>query len=234
MLPQIEGLLILQDRDRRLRSLIEQLERIPAEEARAHARLNQDSAAVEHARQNMRENEVAIKKVELDAETRRTTITRLRNQQFETRKNEEFQALSHEVDRYAAEIDQLETRELELMEKADGLRARLETEEAALAKTRRLIEEDLAAIATRRETLGAGIKELREERAGLAAGVEESLLTLYERLLANKNGLAVASVKAGQCGGCHVRLIASTLIKVQSQTAITQCETCARILYPED
>lgn len=234
MLPQIEGLLVLQDRDRRLQTLTQQLEKNPAEEARAKTRLESDLRAVEAARQALRENEVATKKLELDVQTRKTTILRLKQQQFETRKNEEYQALEHEVARYAADVDQLETRELEFMEKADALRAVLAAAEESLAKTRRLVDEDLAAIASRRDNLNAEIQEVGQIRAKLAAEVEETLLSLYDRLLRNKNGMAVAPVKGGQCGGCHVRLVPATLIKVQAQSEIAQCETCARILYPAD
>jgi len=232
MLAEIEGLLVLQDRDRRLLDLKGQLDRLPAEESRAKTKLGGDQAAVETARDALRRLEVEIKKVELDVETRRTTITRLKQQQFETRKNDEYQALGHEITRYEKEVDTLETRELELMEEADGLRARLSDAESALATTRKLVDEDLAAIAQRGKRLEEERSSVGEERSRLASAVEGSLLSLYDRLLAKKNGLAVAPVKGGQCGGCHVRLVPATLIKAQGGNEIVQCENCGRILYP--
>ncbi len=58
-----------------------------------------------------------------------------KKQQFETKKNEEFRALGNEVERYTLDIDNLETQQLELMEVADGLRAKLEDARAALKKS---------------------------------------------------------------------------------------------------
>ncbi|MEM9236879.1 MAG: C4-type zinc ribbon domain-containing protein [Verrucomicrobiota bacterium] len=231
MLPQIEGLLVLQDRDRLISSLSEQLEKLPADEARAKTRLNSDTAAVETAKKAIQDNEVEIKKVELDVETRRTTIGRLKQQQFETRKNEEYSALGHEITRYAEEVDGLETTELELMEKGDGLRAQLKTAEEELAKTSRLVDEDLKAISERHKNITTELEATKAEREKLAEAVEDDLLTLYTRLMKTKNGLAVAPVDNGQCGGCHTRIIPATLIKVQSGKEIAQCESCARILY---
>lgn len=234
MLPAIEGLLILQDRDRRAQDLTVQLEKLPADEARAKGRLEHDEQAVATAKKALQDNEIAMKNVELDADTRRTTITRLRQQQFETRKNEEYRALGNEIDRYTAEVDGLETKQLELMENADELRKNLASAEGELAKSRAVVDDDLKAIAARADNLRAELASVKEERAKLAAEVDPDLLSLYDRLLKKKGGIAVAPVKGGQCGGCHVKLVAATLIKVQSSPTPTQCETCGRILYPGD
>ena len=231
MTTPIRPLLVLQDRDRRLLALGKELERLPAEEQRAKAKLSGDEAAVTKAHDELRHNELDLKKLELDAATRRTSVQRIKVQQFETRKNDEYQALAHEVTRYEKEIDGLETRELELMERADALRSTLALAEQALAKTKSLVREDLDALTERRSHLETEISELRSERASLAADIPEVPLALYERLLKSKGGLAVAPMQDGRCGGCHMKLIASTVIKVQSGKELAQCEDCARILY---
>lgn len=234
MLPSIEALLVLQDRDRRLRALADDLAKIPKDEARAKDKLAGDTESVRKAKEAMMANEVEIKKVEMDTGTRRTTILRLKTQQFETRKNDEFQALGHEITRYEKDIDALETRELELMEKADALRSALQQAEAALAHTQKLVNEDLANLAGRKQRIEAEILEVQAEREALAAAAPPSMLPLYERLLKTKNGLAVVPVTGGKCTGCHMKLVASTLVKVNSGVEGTQCESCGRLLYSGD
>ncbi len=231
MSPNIQAVLVLQDRDRRLRTLSEDLDRIPKDEARAKDRLAGDEAAVRKAKDELMANEVEIKKIELDAGTRRTTVQRLKTQQFETRKNDEYQALGHEITRYEKEVDGLETKELELMERADSLRGTLAAAEQALARTKKLVDEDLAALAARRERISAERDEVQAERDKLAAAAPESLMPLYERLLKTKNGLALVPVSGGKCSGCHIKLVASTLVKVNSGTEGVQCESCGRLLY---
>lgn len=233
MLPQIEGLLVLQDRDRRIATLATQLEKLPTDEARAKAHLRSDTDAVETARQAILANEMEIKKVELDVDTRKTSIARLKTQQFQTRKNDEFSALGHEIERYGKDVDTLETQELELMESGDELRKKMKTAEEALAKTTRLVEEDLKSITQGFQNIESDLKETRAERQQLADASDAELLHLYDRLLKTKNGLAVAPLSNGQCGGCHVRLIPATLIKTQSAKEVAQCENCSRILYIE-
>lgn len=234
MLDEVRSLLILQDRDRRLLAISKDLEKLPQDEARANTKLAADQAAVTKAHDALREAELRVKKVELDANTRRTTILRLKNQQFETRKNEEFQALGHEITRYEKEVDTLETHELEAMEEADKLRSHLTTTETARKHTQGLIDEDLKSIRERKERLITTREEVRLERAPLAAEIDAALLSYYERLMKTKDGLAIAPMLDGcRCGGCQMKLIASTIVKVQAGTERATCENCGRILYSE-
>jgi uncharacterized protein len=234
MLDEVRALLILQDRDRRLLALAKDLERLPQDEARAKTKLAGDEAAVKGAHDSLIDCELRLKRLELDAGTRTTTIQRLKIQQFETRKNEEYQALGHEITRYEKEADALETRELELMEEIDGQRAALKAAEAALARTRAQVDEDLAAIARRRERMEAERAEITVDRDQLAAGIPESVLPLYSRLMKTKDGMAIAPMHDGKCGGCHMKLIASTVVAVQNASEMIRCEDCGRILYAEE
>ncbi len=234
MQDQVRALLILQDRDRRLLALAKDLEKLPQDEARAKAKLVGDELAVTKAHQALLDCELRVKKIELDAETRRTTIKRLKNQQFETRKNEEFVALGHEITRYEKELDDFETKELEAMDEVDEFRSTLKTAQAAFDCTKTRVSDDLATIKQRQERMEENHKEVSSEREKLLTGVSEIILPLYIRLMKTKAGLAIAPLRDGKCGGCHMRLIASTVMKVQTGKEIAQCEDCGRILYMED
>ena len=234
MQDEVRALLILQDRDRRLLALAKDLEKLPQDEARAKAKLAGDESAVVKAHQALLDCELRVKKIELDAETRRTTIKRLKLQQFETRKNEEFVALGHEITRYEKELDAFETKELEAMEEVDGFRTALKAAQGALDHTKTLVQEDLATIKERHARMEADRKEVIADREKLVQNVPESVLPLYNRLMKTKAGLAIAPLRDGKCEGCHMRLIASTVMKVQTAKEIAQCEDCGRILYMED
>lgn len=233
MLTAIKDLLILQERDQKLLSIARDLEKIPKDEERAKGLLSGDQALVARAIDSLRQCEVATKKIELDIATRRNTIARLKQQQFETRKNEEFTALGNEVIRYEKEIDALETQELELMEQADGLRQNVKEAESKLAHSLALVDEDLKDLRLKKEQLLSRRNDLSQERAGLASAIDAEILPLYERLMKTKNGTAVVQVANGLCSGCHMKLVPTTLVKVMAAQELTQCENCGRMLYPE-
>jgi predicted nucleic acid-binding Zn-ribbon protein len=180
----------------------------------------------------MREVELKIKSLDLDAQTRRNSIARLKDQQFATRKNEEFQAMGHEIQRYEREVTGLEDQELELMEQLEGVKPDYAAANQKLAGTKKLVDEELKELAERARAIEARIAELKAERAGLAAPIDPDTLGLYERLMKNK-GDAVALVEGGICKGCHVKVISGTLQSLKADENITQCEQCGRILFQE-
>ncbi len=234
MPPDIVGLLKLQERDLRLGELRKELARIPREQEQAQSRLANNQQAVSTSKTALQENEVAIKNVELDIGTRRETISRLKKQQFETRKNTEYQALGTEVVRYAGDIDALETKELELMEKADERRKVLIKAETALASTKAGVDEEVAILTKRTEnfTKEAGILEI--ERTDLLVGLEEDQLSIYERLLKQRGAPVVVQITSErQCSGCHVKATPATMVKVFNGHELVNCENCGRILYPQ-
>ena len=78
MLPEIESLLVLQDRDQRIRSLEEDMKRIPSSKEQAKERLANDIALVANAKKAVQDNEVAIKNLFLARADFRATPAKCR------------------------------------------------------------------------------------------------------------------------------------------------------------
>jgi len=234
MPPDIVGLLTLQERDQRLQELRKELDRIPREQDLARERLAAHQQAVDEAKAVMQENEVAIKGVELDVGTRRESITRLRQQQFETRKNEEYKALGVKVSHYSDEIDGLETRELELMERGDQLRSNLTEAETNYSTTKGGVDEEVATLQKRADNFSRETNSLEDERKQLLVGMDDSMISIYERLLKLRGAPVVVQITGErQCLGCHVKATPTTMVQVQTGKELVNCENCGRILYPQ-
>lgn len=233
ILPSVRQLLDVQDRDQRIRSLSKDLKDIPKLQQRAQDRLADDEAAVTKAKARITEIELKIKTVELDIGTRRTTVTRLKDQQFATRKNEEFAALGHEVKRYESEVSGLEDKELELMEQIEAIKPELAAAQARLAETKTDVAREVAELSERAKAIDARLIELRNERTAAIAPVEPFAVELYERLIKSKGDAAVVELNGDVCGGCHMKVVLATIQKVKANEDIAQCEQCGRILYRE-
>ena len=231
MLPEVESLLIVQDRDQKIQSLQKELAKIPRDKASAEEKLSSDKQAVADAKLAYQENEVAIKNVELDIATRRDSIAKLKVQQYETKKNEEYTSLGNDVIRYEEMVDTLETTELELMEKADLLRETHNKTIAALAETQKLVDVDIVQLEEKAAQSTERLEELLAERAELVQKIDDELVALYDRLLKSKGNDPVAPLKGSQCKGCHMKVTQTTLVNVLAGNAIAQCENCGRILY---
>ena len=61
---EIETLLILQDRDQKIRDFLKQLDRIPGDEESAKNRLQGDEQAVEICKADIQKNEIEMKNID--------------------------------------------------------------------------------------------------------------------------------------------------------------------------
>ena len=234
MRDDVKQLLALQNTDQKIQALEAELVRIPQLQEAAKDRLANDTQALATAKSNFQANEIEIKNVELDVGTRKNTIDRLKNQQFETKKNDEYTKLGEEVVRYENEVDELETRELELMETADDLRSRITDAEQKLAKTQGLVDEEIAELQARLDDRKAGLTETNTTREDLVTQVDdEDLLDTYNRLYNKRESQAVVRVTSERsCTSCHVQVTPATYALTQSGAAIAYCDNCSAILFP--
>src|SRR5262245_23676110 len=98
MLPVIEKLLVLQDRDRKIMTLQDELARIGPERQALQAKLAARQSDLEAAKHQVKHLESERKKLELEVDAKKQLIEKYSLQQFQTKKNEEYRALSHEIE----------------------------------------------------------------------------------------------------------------------------------------
>jgi len=231
MLPEIEKLLTLQDRDQKLRAVLNEIASLPAEKAARDRELKAADDRLEAAKSRQKEIEVERKKLEVEVKAKQDQIARYRNQQLETRKNEEFSALKHEIENGEKAVTELEDKELLLMEEAESLKPALQAAQEAHAEEKKKVESHMASLTTRRDNLEARKKELESERPRFTDGIDEDLLDRYERLFKTKNGLALTTVEHETCAGCHMKVNTQTVLEVRAEKEIIGCPQCGRILY---
>jgi len=230
MLPEIEKLLVLQDRDRKIRTMKQELRMAPLETKDLEEKLAAALKQLEAVKLKAKEIEVERKKLEVEAQAKRDSINKFQTQKFQTRKNEEFQALNNEITRYEGDIRGIEDRELALMESAETAKAIIATTDKETQATKSQVERQLADIAAKTQALASQLKELEAERARLAEAVEEDLLDTFNRLFNNKTE-AVVALEHDVCMGCHMKLTTQTVVRVKGAREIVHCEQCGRILY---
>lgn len=231
MLEVIEKLLILQDRDRRIKETQNELSSIEPQRKAAAARDAGAQTALEAARTRCNQIESERKRLELEVEAKKQQIEKYANQQFQTRKNEEYRALAHEIEMCKDAITKLEDQQLELMEQGETAARELARAKQNAAQARKEIEAQIAALNEREANIKKQLAELESNRDELAAAVEESCLSRYERLFRSKGGRVVVGIEHGVCGGCHMKLPVQTMVTCQSQAEIITCNNCGRILY---
>ncbi|MCZ7635075.1 MAG: C4-type zinc ribbon domain-containing protein [Verrucomicrobia bacterium] len=231
MLNVVENLLVLQDRDRALTQLQAELAAVAPQRAGAASRAHAAQTTLEAARQKTLQLEAERKRLELEVQSRKQLIEKYSLQQFQTKRNEEYRALTHEITTCQTAIVKLEDEELEIMEQLEqAQKAWLAAKEAA-AHVQQEADRVVADLNAREQNLRQQLASLQQGRAELAASVEPGLLARYERLRKTKGDRVVCGVEHGACGGCHVSLPAQVIIGCRSGQELTQCPNCGRILF---
>lgn len=234
MQAELEQLLVLQDRAQKIKQIETEARSLPLQRKSLESQSAAAAASLEALKLRGRHLEVDRKKLELDVGTRNDSISRLKTQQYETRKNEEFRAMGNEIERYEKEISQIEDRELDLMEQADKVKAEVASEEKKTASARESITRQLADLDQKGKALDARLQELTQEREEIASKIDEDVLSRFERLFASKGDAAIVALEHEVCTGCHMKLTTQTAHRVRSGKEIVSCEQCGRILYAAD
>ena len=212
----IQSLLILQDRDLKRLGLEAQLKAVPADVARVENRIATEKAAIDSAKTELRDLELKKKALESDIATAEEKLGRYRTQQLSVRKNDEYQALGHEITTTQSHINDLEGQELEIMYAIDEAKKKFAAAEAELK---------------------ANISghEARTEVAAARKPVGDLRLRIYDRI-AVRNMPAVVAIVGGKCSGCHLKVSSEVESAARGKTVdplapLPTCDQCGRIVY---
>ena len=227
----IEKLLILQDRDGKIRRVKGELTHIEPERQALKAKAAHAQAELEQAKLRIRQIESSRKDLELEVEAKKQMIVRYANQQFQTRKNEEYRALAHEIQTCKDAIFKIEDQEIGLMEEAEAAQKAISQATQAASDIRKLEDDQVTQLNAREQNLEKELAELEANREALAAAVDESARSRYERLVRSKGENVVVGVQHGVCGGCHMKLPPQLLVTCQGEKELVTCSNCGRILY---
>src|SRR6266516_4877290 len=171
MLEAIEKLLILQDRDRKLSRLRSELGNIGPEPQALAAKTASNQTALDAAKQRIKQIESDRKKLELDAEAKKQAIERYSLQQFQTKKNDEYRALAHEIAMARDAIVKLDDQQLELMEQAEAAQKELAAATRLADEAKKQADRQITDLTAREENLKKELTTLEDDRDHVAVAV---------------------------------------------------------------
>lgn len=162
-------------------------------------------------------------------------VKKYKKQLEAVKNNREFEALNKEIEISGLEILAAEKRIKENQGYIDLKRAALDE----LAVT---IEQRKQDLEFKKQELETIVKETEEEekalmqtRIGFEADVDDRLLRAYQRIRKTvKNGIGVAPIVRGSCGGCFAKIPPQRQSDIKQHFKIIDCEHCGRILVDNE
>jgi len=231
-IPALADLLDLQDLDLQIDRLIERRQGLPELDEYKAANAERVEAETES---NRLAGEMRVLDLDVDKAEGELEILEAKLSEAETRlyaggmsaKETEHKRL--EVRSLGGQKEAMEERVLELLDTRDAL------SESVAAAARRLAtaEEDErrleAVIKDAWKEIDAELGRKEARKAEMVPTIPPDLLEIYEKLRQTKQGVAIGSLVAGQCGGCHLHLSAAEQ-KEAAESDPPRCVHCRRLL----
>ncbi len=212
-------------------SLVQQIEAVPREIAAVEARIASERSAIETAKAEWIGLEAKKKTLEVEIKSAEGQVAKYRTQQLEVRKNDEYRALTHEIETVEAKIDGMEEEELVILYAIDEAKKRFAEAEAVLKANISGHEARIAALRVRSRELETENEAAVAAVAAARALVPEVQLRKYDQLARNPGLPACVAVHSTRCDGCHMKVSSNVEFEARKGENITTCDQCGRLVY---
>ncbi len=231
MIDELDSLLVLQERDQRVHTLQRELEALPKERTALEEKLKRQAALLEQEKGRVKQLEADRRKRELEGQSKKDQIARYKTQQMETRKNEEYQALAHEINHAQEDIQKLDDEQMTFMEQIEAGQQVVAKAQSVYAEAEAHSKQAFVTLDQKKAGMEKALAEAKALQAEAAGKISEVVLRRYQRIMAAKKENAVVALYNGSCGGCHMKVTSQTMVSVKARSDLVSCDNCGRLLY---
>ncbi len=229
----LAALLRLQELDSHIFRAQAELKRLPAERAQRKLDLDKRTQKLADLRGEALKLRVRIKELEDASSAQRQRVKKVENEAASARQDMALLvAFQHEIRTLRREISNSEEQGLQLVEQVETLEKDAAAQEQSLAEEQRVfgeyeanLQREFAAAQKRYEELSA------ERKRRMSDAIPPEALTNYNRLLAAREGQALAELDGKACQACFIDVPANVVVRVQRGSELVPCPGCSRILY---
>lgn len=231
---QLASLIKLQAIDSEIYSLNNEKESKPQEISMIEAAFEEKKKAQAELESKSLDLQKQKKDLELELGSKEEATKKLQGQLYALKTNKEYNAMLQQIADSKADASVIEDKILRVLEQIDKIKEEIEKEKSKLRDEEKVFNEEKKKVTDRIKIIEDRLIVLESQRKQQIPDIDQRVLSQYERILANRNGLAIAHVKNNSCEGCNMSLPPQVINLIKMYENIITCETCNRILYIED
>lgn len=225
-----------------LQELDLEIERLKAREAEIPKQKSKYEIHRKRLAEELKQSEERCKRLMLEQresegeiEQKQAQIKKYESQLFAIKKNEEYQALLHEIEMLRKQIALREERIIAIMVEQDEARVHLEEDRKRIDAELRNIEQECGNIDRELAEVVAQRQSIEAKRAPMLRDIDADLLSRYTRIRRSiKTGPAVVPINNEYCSGCHMMVTPQIINELIAGHKIHACSHCGRLLYHAD
>ncbi len=230
----IRKLVAIQKIDEELFAFRREIRQKPEELAQIKLHFDNKKELLHKFEARAKELELARKAKELDLKSKEQDIIKADGSLMQLKSNREYQARLFEIENMKVDKAAIEEDVLKLMEESEKVLKQIDAEKI-------VVDGEEKKYLAEKEKVDAAVQKLTEDSSGLESRrrevmvtVEKEPLALYERIVENRDGVAIVPIVNNACGGCFMHLPAQVINKIKMYDVLVRCEICARLQYLQE
>ncbi len=231
---QLQKLIEMQKIDEEIYNFKKDIKERPLIIAKLQEEFEETKSELKRLEEKFKGVQLSRKESELELKEKENTVAKFNTQLSEIKTNKEYLAKITEIEHLKADKSVVEEKILISYDESDAVAQEVEKEKVLvgekekefLAKKKEIDEE----VKVKQERINV----LDSQRQQALPEIDKNYLARYERILENKEGLAIVPVQGSVCGGCFMNMNPQKINALKMNDQIVECEMCSRILYLED
>ncbi|MCX5712518.1 MAG: C4-type zinc ribbon domain-containing protein [Candidatus Omnitrophica bacterium] len=214
---------------------------LKAEKTAAPERLKTIEAAFEEKKQGLAALEKKLldfqktrKDRELELASKEEGVKKLQTQLYSLKTNKEYQTMLQQIADAKADGSVIEDKILLCFEEAEKVSKEIDKEKLRLKEEEMNSTEQKKVISDRSKIIDDRLAQLEAQRSQLVPQINAKIFAQYERILQNREGLAIVPVKDESCSGCNMAVPPQVVNLIKMYDRLVTCEVCNRILCIEE
>ena len=231
---QLTNLVKLQAVDSEIYSLRNEKEVKPQEIKTLEAAYEAKKQGLAELEEKLLDLQKQRKDFELELASKEEATKKLQSQLFSLKTNKEYSTMLQQIQGSKADASVIEDKILQTFEQADKIKNETEQEKLKLEEEEKVFLGQKKIVDDRMKEIDDRLAQLDAQRKQVIPGIDHKILSQYERILSNRDGLAIVTVKDDSCKGCNMLVPPQVINLIKMYERIITCEICNRILYVEE
>ena len=171
---------------------------------------------------------------ELELASKEEEGRKMQAQLYQLKTNQEYSAKLKEIGAVKADTSVIEDAILALLDEADKLNIQIKEEKERIAEREKKTNAEKQKLDSRDKEIKDKLSQLDSQRSQLTQQITPKILAKYEKIIANRDYLAIVKVDNNSCQGCFMNVPPQVINLIKMYDNLVICEMCQRILYIDD
>ena len=171
---------------------------------------------------------------ELELASKEEEGRKMQAQLYQLKTNQEYSAKLKEIGAVKADTSVIEDAILALLDEADKLNIQIKEEKERIAEREKKTNAEKQKLDSRDKEIRDKLSQLDSQRSQLTQQITPKILAKYEKIIANRDYLAIVKVDNNSCQGCFMNVPPQVINLIKMYDNLVICEMCQRILYIDD